>query len=191
MACHAVASAKAGSSVFWIFRVTSRRILRIPSVKDEPQFKSLSPSAPNLLTGGNLTRGACHRTAIYLVRGMGNSDNGFAASPRAFCSGNQLLQQPELGMERVIVTSSNVPTAEDIRPNQCSTYRPADIEKLGVRNAIDLLTNIGGRSAPPQSKSVSVALVASYRTCAVYPLKKLWSLIDGKRVAIGRLGGAP
>jgi hypothetical protein len=25
-----------GSKLFWIFRVTSRRILRIPSVKDEP-----------------------------------------------------------------------------------------------------------------------------------------------------------
>ena len=31
---------------------------------------------------GNLTRGACHRTAIHLVRGMGDSDNGFAANLR-------------------------------------------------------------------------------------------------------------
>ena len=45
-------------------------------------------------------------------------------------------------MERVIVTGSNIPTAEEIGPNPVDTYRPADIEKLGIRNATDLLTNL-------------------------------------------------
>src|SRR3989454_6452276 len=44
--------------------------------------------------------------------------------------------------ERVIVTGSNIPTAEETGPNPVDTYRPADIEKLGVRNATDLLTNL-------------------------------------------------
>src|SRR5204863_3069833 len=38
----------------------------------------------------------------------------------------------------VIVTGSNIPTAEEVGPNPVDTYRPADIEKLGIRNATDL-----------------------------------------------------
>jgi hypothetical protein len=37
-------------------------------------------------------------------------------------------------VERVIVTGSNIPTAEETGPNPVDTYRPADIEKLGIRN---------------------------------------------------------
>ena len=43
-------------------------------------------------------------------------------------------------VERVVVTGSNIPTAEEIGPNPVDTYRPADIEKLGIRNATDLQT---------------------------------------------------
>jgi hypothetical protein len=45
-------------------------------------------------------------------------------------------------MERVIVTGSNIPTASEVGPNPVDTYRPADLEKLGVRNSTDLLTNL-------------------------------------------------
>src|SRR6266704_5178555 len=44
--------------------------------------------------------------------------------------------------ERIIVTGSNIPTAEETGPNPVDTYRPADLEKLGVRNSADLLTNL-------------------------------------------------
>src|SRR5438132_792640 len=40
--------------------------------------------------------------------------------------------------ERVIVTGSNIPTAEEVGPNPVDTYRPEDIQKLGVRTATDL-----------------------------------------------------
>ena len=43
-------------------------------------------------------------------------------------------------VERVIVTGSNIPTAEETGPNPVDTYRPADLEKLGIRNAQDLQT---------------------------------------------------
>jgi len=43
-------------------------------------------------------------------------------------------------VERVIVTGSNIPTAEETGPDPIDTYRPADIEKLGIRNATDLTT---------------------------------------------------
>jgi hypothetical protein len=43
-------------------------------------------------------------------------------------------------VQRVIVTGSNIPTAEEVGPNPVDTYRPGDIEKLGIRNATDLTT---------------------------------------------------
>jgi hypothetical protein len=43
-------------------------------------------------------------------------------------------------IDRVIVTGSNIPTAQEVGPNPVDTYRPADIEKLGIRNATDLTT---------------------------------------------------
>ena len=43
-------------------------------------------------------------------------------------------------VERVIVTGFNIPTAEETGPNPVDTYRPADLEKLGIRNATDLTT---------------------------------------------------
>src|SRR5206468_11019526 len=35
-------------------------------------------------------------------------------------------------VERIIVTGSNIPAAEEVGPNPVDTYRPADIEKLGI-----------------------------------------------------------
>ena len=36
--------------------------------------------------------------------------------------------QPEITIEEVIVTGSNIPTAEEVGPNPVDTYRPADFE---------------------------------------------------------------
>src|SRR5512132_1443327 len=48
----------------------------------------------------------------------------------------------EAEAERVVVTGSHIPTAEEVGPNPVDTYRPEDIEKLGARNATDLLTKL-------------------------------------------------
>src|SRR5205823_7996884 len=48
----------------------------------------------------------------------------------------------EAETERVVVTGSNIPTAEETGPDPVDTYRPEDIEKLGARNATDLLTKL-------------------------------------------------
>src|SRR5438045_6144462 len=48
----------------------------------------------------------------------------------------------EAEAERVIITGSNIPTAEETGPNPVDTYRPEDIEKLGVRNTTHLLTKL-------------------------------------------------
>src|SRR5262245_60341501 len=43
-------------------------------------------------------------------------------------------------VDRLIVTDSNIPTTQEVGPNPVDTYRPKDIEKLGIRNETDLTT---------------------------------------------------
>ncbi len=91
-------------------------------------------------------------------------------------------------VERVIVTGSNIPTAEETGPNPVDTYRPADLEKLGIRNATDLTTFL------PQEAGGTVNLnIANGGDGTVqFNLRGLLAketlvLVDGKRVALGSL----
>jgi iron complex outermembrane receptor protein len=93
--------------------------------------------------------------------------------------------------ERVIVTGSNIPTAEEVGPNPVDTYRPADIEKLGIRNATDLQTFL------PQEAGGTVNLNIANGGDGTVQLnlrgllpKETLVLVDGKRVAFGSLGVA-
>src|SRR2546421_9910721 len=54
----------------------------------------------------------------------------------------QTAGRPGVTIEEVIVTGSNIPTAEEVGPNPVDTYRTEDIERLGVRNTTDLLTKL-------------------------------------------------
>src|SRR5213078_4619466 len=94
-------------------------------------------------------------------------------------------------VERVIVTGSNIPTAEETGPNPVDTYRPTDIEKLGIRNAQHLQTFL------PQEAGGTVNLnignggdgTVQVNLRGLLP-KETLVLIDGKRVAYGSLGNA-
>ena len=94
-------------------------------------------------------------------------------------------------VERVVVTGSNIPTAEETGPNPVDTYRPQDIEKLGIRNATDLQEFI------PQEAGGTVNLnmgnggdgTVQFNLRGLLP-KETLVLIDGKRVAYGSLGVA-
>src|SRR6266513_1363370 len=98
---------------------------------------------------------------------------------------------PAAEVERVIVTGSNIPTAEETGPNPVDTYRPQDIQKLGIRNATDLQTFI------PQEAGGTVNLnignggdgTVQFNLRGLLP-KETLILIDGKRVAYGSLGTA-
>src|SRR4029077_15762225 len=48
----------------------------------------------------------------------------------------------EVTAERVIVTGSNIPTAEEVGPNPVDTYRRDDITRLGVRTPTDLIQRL-------------------------------------------------
>src|SRR5437763_1066254 len=91
-------------------------------------------------------------------------------------------------VERVVVTGSNIPTAEETGPNPVDTYRPQDIEKLGIRNATDLQTYV------PQQAGGTVNLnigdggdgTVEFNLRGLLP-KETLILVDGKRVAYGSL----
>src|SRR5947199_5814499 len=98
----------------------------------------------------------------------------------------------EAVVEPVIVTGSNIPTAEEVGPNPVDTYRTEDIEKLGAYNATDLVTKL-----PQEMGSTVNQNIANGGDGSVIPNlrgllpKETLVLIDGKRAAIiGSGGGA-
>src|SRR5438874_4303152 len=98
----------------------------------------------------------------------------------------------EAEAERVIVTGSHIPTAEEVGPNPVDTYRPEDIEKLGARNATDLLTKLPqemGSTINQNANGVgggNGSVIPNLR--GLLPEETL-VLIDGKRAAIIGSGG--
>ena len=88
----------------------------------------------------------------------------------------------------VIVTGSNIPTAEEVGPNPVDTYRPADIEKLGIRNATDLTTFLpqeaGGTTNLNIGNGGDGTVQFNLRGLLA---KETLVLVDGKRVAFGSL----
>src|SRR6266699_5634860 len=108
--------------------------------------------------------------------------------------GQETAPSPAAGVaevERVIVTGSNIPTAEETGPNPVDTYRPSDLEKLGIRSATDLQEFI------PQEAGGTVNLnignggdgTVQFNLRGLLP-KETLTLIDGNRVAYGSLGVA-
>src|SRR5689334_19785285 len=61
-------------------------------------------------------------------------------------TGSNIPSNPPAGgqaeVERVVVTGSNIPTAEEVGPNPVDTYRKDDITRLGVRVASDLVRKL-------------------------------------------------
>src|SRR5881394_3093072 len=98
----------------------------------------------------------------------------------------------EAEAERVIVTGSNIPTAQEVGPNPVDTYRPEDIEKLGARNTTDLLTKLPqemGSTINQNANGVAGgdgSVIPNLR--GLLP-KETLVLIDGKRAAIIGSGG--
>jgi iron complex outermembrane receptor protein len=98
----------------------------------------------------------------------------------------------EAEAERVVVTGSHIPTAEEVGPNPVDTYRPEDIEKLGARNSTDLLTKLPqqmGSTINQNTNGVAGgdgAVIPNLR--GLLP-KETLVLIDGKRAAIIGSGG--
>jgi iron complex outermembrane receptor protein len=91
-------------------------------------------------------------------------------------------------VKRVIVTGSNIPTAEEVGPNPVDTYRLADIEKLGIRNATDLTTFLPQQAGGVVNQNFRTGGggTVQFNLRGLLP-KETLVLVDGKRVALGSL----
>jgi outer membrane receptor protein involved in Fe transport len=93
-------------------------------------------------------------------------------------------------VERVIVTGSNIPTAEETGPYPVDTYRPADFEKLGIRNTADLVTFLPQEAGATQNQNVNAGGgtdgTVQFNIRGILT-KETLVLVDGKRVAFGSL----
>src|SRR5881296_2260977 len=88
-------------------------------------------------------------------------------------------------VERVIVTGSNIPTAEEVGPNPVDTYRPEDIEKLGIRTSTDLTQKLPAIIGKGNNENIGNGVPGDGRTevnlRGLFP-KETLVLVDGKRV---------
>src|SRR5947207_2670812 len=55
----------------------------------------------------------------------------------------------------VIVTGSNIPTAEEVGPQPVDTYHRVDIERLGVRSATDLVQKLPVATGPSINENIN------------------------------------
>src|SRR6266498_2675444 len=113
---------------------------------------------------------------------------GIDTSAQDLAPTSKTAAQPGVTIEQVIVTGSNIPTAEETGPNPVDTYRPADLEKLGIRNTTDLTTFL------PQEAGGTVNLNIGKGGDGTVQFnlrgllgKETLVLVDGKRVAFGSL----
>src|SRR3982750_1520201 len=104
---------------------------------------------------------------------------------------SQTAAQPGVTIEQVVVTGSNIPSAEETGPNPVDTYRPADIEKLGIRNATDLQTFLPQEAGGTVNLNIANGCDGSVQlNLRGFLPKETLVLVDGKRVAYGSLGVA-
>src|SRR6266478_3074585 len=117
------------------------------------------------------------------------ASNAFAQLP-APAVPNAPGAAPSAEVERVVVTGSNIPTAEETGPNPVDTYRPQDIEKLGIRNATDLTTFIPQEAGGTVNQNIANGGdgTVQLNLRGLLP-KETLILIDGKRIAQASLFG--
>ena len=67
----------------------------------------------------------------------------------------QTAGQPVVTAVEVIVTGSNIPTAEEVGPQPVDTYRRDDITRLGVRSATDFVQKLPVATGPSINENVN------------------------------------
>jgi outer membrane receptor protein involved in Fe transport len=108
-------------------------------------------------------------------------------SPTPFES---VVEGPLAEAERVIVTGSNIPTAQEVGPNPVDSYRRDDLARLGVRTPSDFIRtlpatfgaalNEGTTATSERSATISLRGIDAKETLV---------LQDGRRLATGGLFG--
>src|SRR6188474_3865143 len=119
------------------------------------------------------------------------ASNAFAQLPAPAVPAEPAAAAPSSAeVERVVVTGSNIPTAEETGPNPVDTYRPQDLEKLGIRNATDLTTFLPQEAGGTTNLNISNGGLGTvqFNLRGLLP-KETLVLVDGKRVPYAT-GGA-
>src|SRR5213082_1601753 len=132
---------------------------------------------------------------LALMAGVGFplilASNAFAQLPAPAVPAEPGAPPPSTAeVERVVVTGSNIPTAEETGPNPVDTYRPQDIEKLGIRNATDLTTFIPQEAGGTVNQNIANGGdgTVQLNLRGLLP-KETLILVDGKRIAQASLFG--
>lgn len=97
-------------------------------------------------------------------------------------------------VERVIVTGSHIPTAEEVGPNPVQTINRDVIEKSGERTAADLLRRLpieGFAGIPTSNNGNSDVAGASSIALRGFDASSTLVLLDGRRLAPYPVGGPP
>src|SRR5947209_5204749 len=98
---------------------------------------------------------------------------------------------PTAELERVIVTGSNIPTAQEVGPNPVLEINRDLIDKSGERTAEELIRNttVAGPNGVPTSNNASGATPgASSISLRGFDPSDTLTLIDGRRIAPYPLG---
>ena len=134
-------------------------------------------------------------TRAALVVGVGIplmvAGNAFAQAPTATpdATGAQAPVQAEA--ERVIVTGSNIPTAEEVGPNPVLNINRDLINKRGERNAEELIRNLpvaNANGVPVSNNATGFTSGASSISLRGFDPSATLVLVDGKRIAVYPIG---
>src|SRR5437899_5508752 len=149
----------------------------------KPNQTMEKPTVKNVQSQVRFLRLALIASVGFPLLFVGNAFAQLAAPPAPAAA--------EATAERVIVTGSNIPTAEETGPNPVDTYRVEDIAKLGVRNTTDLQTIIPQEAGGTLNTNIGNGGdgTVQLNLRGLLP-KETLVLVDGKRVATGSLGVA-
>ncbi len=134
-------------------------------------------------------------TRAALVVGVGIplmvAGNAFAQAPTATpdATGAQTPVQAEA--ERVIVTGSNIPTAEEVGPNPVLNINRDLINKRGERNAEELIRNLpvaNANGVPVSNNATGFTSGAASISLRGFDPSATLVLVDGKRIAVYPIG---
>src|SRR2546427_6077065 len=93
--------------------------------------------------------------AVGLCSVMATQAQQPTPTPQKGASAGGTIEEVIVTHEEVIVTGSNIPTAEEVGPQPVDTYRRVDIERLGVRSATDLVQKLPTVTGPSINENVN------------------------------------
>src|SRR5438067_2977454 len=160
---------------------------------------------PNLMKNVQLLKGGLLRTAavllaIFFAIVCNVSAQGPSPAPAGPRDAQGNLLPPSTAAtataERVIVTGSNIPTAEEVGPNPVETYTHDDMQKSGLRNTEQFLQSqpiVNSNVVPVSNNENGSNTAVGAATISLRGLdpRATLILIDGRRVAPYPVGNNP